>query len=189
MLRDGRARQTMEGSMKGLLFTLALVSTPFAAAPAAPADEAAADLPPALAGLAWYEGSWTSEQPAEGNLKNRITLTYAWMEGRKFMATQAVSAIGDLRTEARGFLGLDPETGTLTSWTFVSDGGMNVMRATSAPGADTLVFEGRPGGPGGAELRASFAREGPDAYRMLVEGRSGDRWVPAGSTLFRRARR
>lgn len=94
-----------------------------------PADE------PTIDDLAWLIGDWKSAngQGAE------IRTTYSWAANKKFI--HARFTIKEKALTVGGFqvIGVDPETGSLHTWTFEADGG--VGEADWSPDGDGWVLD------------------------------------------------
>lgn len=84
--------------------------------------------------LAWLVGEWKSSGE-----ETEVTTSYAWNERKTFLKVRFTIKEKDRTLGGDQFLGVDPATGAIRSWTFESEGGIG--EATWSRDGDRWVVE------------------------------------------------
>jgi len=91
-----------------------------------------------LPDLDWLVGTWTGE---EHGAKSEIT--YSWLPDKKYLKREfTVTAPDGKATSGLQIIGVNPRTGQIVSWGFISDGGHTIGAWRPSPGGWTIEAAG-----------------------------------------------
>jgi uncharacterized protein (TIGR02246 family) len=124
-----------------------------------------------LHGLDWAVGEWVDE----GNGPEIDHVTFEWSEDGNFLiSTQDVTVKDTLVSRATEWIGWDPATSQIHSWSFVADG--SVGENTWSADGDQWIIKTNATLPNGKKLAATniIARKGPDAITWQSKDRTLD---------------
>lgn len=110
---------------------------------------------------------------------------FEWVYDRKFIRDRHVVRNGQAPYAGETLYGWDARAKRLAFWYFNSEG--DVILGTVEYQADSIVFPTRyETDKGPVDLRAVWARTGPDSYRVAQSQREGEAWKPLWGMELRR---
>jgi uncharacterized protein (TIGR02246 family) len=124
-----------------------------------------------LRGLEWAVGEWVDE----GDGPEIDHVTFEWSEDGNFLiSTQDVTVKNALVSRATEWIGWDPATSQIRSWSFVADG--SIGENTWSSEGDQWIIKTNATLPDGKKLAATniIARNGPDAITWQSKDRTLD---------------
>jgi len=124
-----------------------------------------------LHGLDWAVGEWVDE----GNGPEIDHVTFEWTDDGNFLiSTQDVTVKNTLVSRATEWIGWDPATSQIRSWSFVADG--SIGENTWSTEGDQWIVKTNANLPNGKKLAATniITRNGPDAITWQSKDRTLD---------------